>query len=157
MRSIRALFDQLYWADRRLLETLEAAGDPPAAAIRLYDHILNAERVWLTRLEGKDSSRLPIWTSPDSLDGMRNRMEAIHADFTRYLSALDDAAADAELEYRNQTGAAFRNRVRDILLHVALHGQYHRGQINQLLRGSGFEPVNVDYITWDRARNGQIT
>jgi len=52
MRNIRALCNQLYWADDRLLAQLEAAGNPPAAAIRLYDHILNAERVWLTRLEG---------------------------------------------------------------------------------------------------------
>ncbi|CAG5087838.1 Putative uncharacterized protein [Thermobacillus xylanilyticus] len=150
MRSIRALFDQLYWADKRLLATLEAAGHPPAAAIRLFDHILNAERVWLTRLEGRDSSHLPIWTSPDSLDGMRERIEALRAAFGRFLSALDDAALDAVLEYRNQSGVPFRNKVRDILLHVALHGQYHRGQINQLLRGAGLEPINVDYIMFAR-------
>jgi Uncharacterized protein conserved in bacteria len=150
MRNIRALFNQLYWADQRLLARLEAAGRPPAAAIRLYDHILNAERVWLTRLEGNDSSHLPIWTDPDSLAGMRERIEALRAGYERCLSALDEAALDAELEYRNQTGKAFRNTVRDILLHVALHGQYHRGQINQLLRGSGLEPINVDYITFVR-------
>lgn len=154
MRNILALFDQLYWADKRLFEALESAGNPPAAAIRLYDHILNAERVWLTRLEGNDSSHLPIWTSPDSLDGIRERIEANHSDFARFLSALDVAALDAALEYRNQSGAAFRNTVRDILLHVALHGHYHRGQINQLLRGAGFEPINVDYITFVRERNG---
>jgi len=40
--------------------------------------------------------------------------------------------------------------VRDILLHVAMHGQYHRGQINQLLRGAGLEPISVDYIVFVR-------
>jgi len=150
MLNIRALYDHLLWADRRLLETLENAGDPPAAAVRLYDHILNAERVWLTRLEGRDSSHLSIWTTPDGLDGLRERLEALHSEFAQYLSALDDAALDAEIEYRNSSGAAFRNRVRDILLHVALHGHYHRGQINQLLRGAGLEPVSVDYIFWVR-------
>lgn len=29
---------------------------------------------------------------------------------------------------------------------VALQGQYHRGQINSLLRADGFEPVNIDFI-----------
>lgn len=150
MRNIRALFNQLYWADQRLLARLEAAGRPPAPAIRLYDHILNAEQIWLTRLEGNDSSHLPVWTDPDSLAGMRERIETLRAGYERYLSALDEAALDAELEYRNQTGKAFRSTVRDILLHVVLHGQYHRGQINQLLRGSGLEPINVDYITFVR-------
>jgi len=152
MRSIRTLFDQLHWADRRLYETLEAAGNPPAAAIRLFDHILNAERIWLTRLEGNDSSHLPVWTNPDSLAGMRDRIESLRAGYERFLSGLDDAALDAALEYRNQSGAPFRSTVRDILLHVALHGQYHRGQINRLLRGAGLEPINVDYITFDRMR-----
>jgi uncharacterized damage-inducible protein DinB len=150
MRNIRALCNQLYWADDRLLAQLEAAGNPPAAAIRLYDHILNAERVWLTRLEGRDSSHLPIWAEPDSLAGMQERHEALRSDFERYLSALDDDGLDAEIEYRNQSGKTFRNTVRDILLHVAMHGQYHRGQINQLLRGAGLEPISVDYIVFVR-------
>ena len=150
MRSIRALFDQLFWADNRLLEALEAAAEPPAAAIRLFDHILNAERIWLTRLEGRDSAHLPLWTSPDGIGGMRDRIEAIHADFARFLSGLDAAVLDEPFEYRNQSGTAFRSTMRDILLHVAMHGQYHRGQINLLLRGAGLEPVSVDYITFVR-------
>ena len=140
----------MHWADQRLLGALEAAGQPPAAAIRLYDHILNSERIWLTRLEGLVSSHLSPWSDPDGLDGFRERVEALHADYDRFLSGLDDAALDAELDYRNQSGVPFCNTVRDILLHVALHGQYHRGQINQLLRGAGLEPINVDYITFVR-------
>ena len=31
--------------------------------------------------------------------------------------------------YKNSKGTEFRNSKRDILTHVALHGQYHRGQI----------------------------
>jgi uncharacterized damage-inducible protein DinB len=33
-------------------------------------------------------------------------------------------------------------------LHVALHSQYHRGQVNARLREVGGEPPLVDYIAW---------
>ncbi|GGD50756.1 hypothetical protein GCM10010911_05370 [Paenibacillus nasutitermitis] len=58
---------------------------------------------------------------------------------------LEDVVA-----YKNQTGASYATSVRDILTHLALHGQYHRGQINTILRSAGGEPVNVDYITYIR-------
>jgi uncharacterized damage-inducible protein DinB len=36
----------------------------------------------------------------------------------------------------------------EIVLHVAMHSQYHRGQINSRLRQVGGEPAVVDYIIW---------
>jgi len=54
------------------------------------------------------------------------------------------------ISYKNSSGRAFQNSVRDVLMHVALHGQYHRGQINLQLRANGMEPVNVDFITFVR-------
>jgi uncharacterized damage-inducible protein DinB len=36
----------------------------------------------------------------------------------------------------------------EVALHVAMHSQYHRGQINHRLRQIGGEPPVVDYITW---------
>jgi uncharacterized damage-inducible protein DinB len=40
--------------------------------------------------------------------------------------------------------------VEDVLLHVALHGSYHRGQIAAAVRAAGGEPVNTDFVTWTR-------
>jgi uncharacterized damage-inducible protein DinB len=40
------------------------------------------------------------------------------------------------------------------LMHVALHGAYHRGQIAQVIRQGGGEPVNTDFITFQRLRRG---
>jgi uncharacterized damage-inducible protein DinB len=38
-----------------------------------------------------------------------------------------------------------------------LHGQYHRGKINVLLRQSGAEPVLVDYIGYVRGAAAAVT
>lgn len=78
-------------------------------------------------------------------------MEDNHRNFSAYLATLeDDGSLEKAIAYKNQTGAAYSTSVRDILTHVALHGQYHRGQINAMLRAAGAEPINVDYITYVR-------
>jgi uncharacterized damage-inducible protein DinB len=40
--------------------------------------------------------------------------------------------------------------VGDMLLHVALHGAYHRGQIALLVRAGGSTPSPTDYIAFIR-------
>ena len=37
-----------------------------------------------------------------------------------------------------------------MLLQVALHGQYHRGKINLMLRQAGLPPTPTDYISFAR-------
>jgi uncharacterized damage-inducible protein DinB len=50
----------------------------------------------------------------------------------------------------NSAGQAFTSTVEDILLHVCLHGQYHRGQVALLLREAGAAPATTDYIAFAR-------
>lgn len=70
--------------------------------------------------------------------------------FTGLLSNITNLELDQFLSYKNSKGTEFHHSIREILTHVALHGQYHRGQINQLLRAADLEPMNVDYITFRR-------
>ncbi|HEU5359182.1 MAG TPA: DinB family protein, partial [Gemmatimonadales bacterium] len=52
--------------------------------------------------------------------------------------------------YRNSAGLEFTSTVEDILLHVALHGAYHRGQVARALREGGAVPNATDYIAFIR-------
>jgi len=72
------------------------------------------------------------------------------AGFAQLLEALDEAALDQEIPYTNSAGLSFHSRRSDILLHVALHGCYHRGQVALLLRRAGNEPQPTDYIAFVR-------
>ncbi|OZB91300.1 DinB family protein [Paenibacillus sp. XY044] len=149
MKTIRSMFDQLYWADRRILDALEGVGDAEAEAVRLLSHILRAEQVWFTRLQGLDSNHLPLWPN-DSLDYCKRLAEETREAFAAYFAELTHERLDDVITYTNQFGRSYRTSVRDILTHLALHGQYHRGQINLRLRNAGAEPINVDYITFVR-------
>lgn len=151
MKTIRSMFDQMYWADKRILNALEAGGDGESGteAVRLLSHTLRAEQVWFTRLQGQDSNHLPLWPN-DSLDDCKRLAQEMREAFSAYLAELTDERLDDVISYINQTGRSYRTSVQDILTHLALHGQYHRGQINMKLRSAGMEPVNVDYITFVR-------
>lgn len=149
MQTIRNMYKQLHWANERILAHLRTQ-EPNEQALRLFAHILHAEQVWLTRLLGQDSSHIALWPDADLSDCSR-RVEENHQNFSAYLATLeDDGSLEKVITYKNQTGASYSTSVHDILTHVALHGQYHRGQINAMLRAAGAEPINVDYITYVR-------
>jgi uncharacterized damage-inducible protein DinB len=142
------LYAHLRWADERALRALRAAPAPEPHATELYAHMVAAEHVWLARVRG-EPARVSVWPAPD-LDAMARLAAETHAALDALVSAADDAALAREVAYVNSAGEAFRSRLDDILLHVALHGAYHRGQIAASLRRSGAEPIATDYIAFAR-------
>jgi uncharacterized damage-inducible protein DinB len=52
--------------------------------------------------------------------------------------------------YRNSANIEFTSTVEDILIHVAMHGAYHRGQVARALRQGGAVPEPTDYIAFTR-------
>jgi len=143
------MYEHLNWANHRLLEILQNNEDENQDVIGLFSHILFAEKVWITRLLGLDSSRLPIWSDVD-LEVCAELVMQNEESLTRFITELANTDLDRLVFYKNSKGKEFKNSVRDILTHVALHGQYHRGQINLQLRAGGIEPVNMDFITFVR-------
>lgn len=149
MDTIRNMFEHLNWANQRILESLRNIEGENKKVNNLFSHILLAEHVWYTRLKGSDSSKLPIWAEVN-LAACADLVNQNHDNFTEFLAGISNPALEQNVFYQNSKGKAFNNSVRDILTHVALHGQYHRGQINLLLRANEIEPVNVDFITFRR-------
>ncbi len=60
------------------------------------------------------------------------------------------------LKYKNYVGDYYETNVEQIMSHLVNHGSYHRVQVAMLLRQKGYEPVNTDYITYDRVLTGQL-
>lgn len=149
METIKKMFAHMNWANQRILGTLQSAEGENPAIIRLFAHILHTELVWATRLQGLDSSTLSIWPEAN-LTACSELILQNEANFKIILSQLSDTELDQVIDYKNSKGQAFKSSTRDILTHIALHGQYHRGQINSRLRADGAEPVNTDFITFVR-------
>ena len=145
--QLRKLIDHLRWADARILEALRTASEPSAAALELYRHILGAEHVWLARLHG-EPAQYAVW--PELT--IEECASLAEENFERLADYVERFGGDLQrgIVYRNSAGHSFESSIEDILLHVAMHGQYHRGQINSLLRQQKEMPAAVDYIAWVR-------
>ncbi|NOU64624.1 DUF664 domain-containing protein [Paenibacillus sp. LMG 31461] len=150
MKTIKSMMDHLIWADGRILDALGESGTKNKDLLKLVRHVAVAERVWLSRLQGKGTAQYALWEEADDLTAIRAMFEENAEQYRVYIEELEESELDKMIDYANQSGVPFRTSVRDILLQVLLHGQYHRGQINRALRIESAEPAQVDYITFAR-------
>lgn len=142
------LFDHMEWADKRALASLRAMSPPPPKSVELMAHILGAERVWLSRIEG-ETSPIVVWPTLSLDDAERVLGENVEG-YRRVLSRLSSAGVQKPITYKTSAGDQFTSTVEDILTQVATHGSYHRGQIAAQVRAAGGTPNATDYIAYIR-------
>ncbi len=146
--EITRLFQHARWADEIMLAGLRRSTETPAEAWGEYGHILGATETWLSRLELRPS-RSAVWNT-DPPAALEILCKQVHDGFGAYLGKLTAELLATKIPYTNSLGKSFEGMVGDILLHVAMHAQYHRGKINLVLRQSGLEPLPTDYIAFTR-------
>lgn len=147
LSQTRTMWDHALWADMKVFQALQTA--PHADdAWREFAHILGAQFVWLGRLQGR-TPRTAVWPSitPQEAGPL---LAEVQQGYRELLDAMDSTTLAAPVNYTNTAGDPFTNTMRDILLHTALHSQYHRGKVNLLLRQAGANPAPVDYIAYVR-------
>jgi uncharacterized damage-inducible protein DinB len=147
-RHLHKLYAHVEWANRRVLEALQASPGKDPEALTYFAHVLGAEDVWLSRIEGV-APKVAVWPTL-SLEKCRELALSNVARFREHLSSLSDADFDRPISYVNSAGAAFTSTLDDILIHVAVHGAYHRGQISLMMRRGGGIPAATDFIAFVR-------
>lgn len=136
--NLERLFAYDVWANRVEVQHLRSVKKPPERAITILAHIIGTEWLFLGRLR-RDPKPAIVW--PDlTLDACAAQIEKLAAEWPR------EFGCTGVVEYVNSKGEKWSNRADDILMHVVLHGAYHRGQIATIVRGSGETPAYTDYI-----------
>jgi uncharacterized damage-inducible protein DinB len=153
--TFRRMWEHAAWADALLLSALEAMHPPPALAWREYAHVLGAESVWLDRLLRRPA-RYPVWPELAIAEASSLAL-SLRAEYSAYVASLSADALDATISYVNSAGQSFDTSASDMLLQVMLHGQYHRGKINLLLRQAHLPPTPTDYIAFARGVPAAVT
>src|SRR5262249_50827188 len=118
-------------------------------ALAALSHLLLAEKIWLTRLNGKDSSSIAVFDEL-TLDECERLSAELNANYLTYIDSLTEADFDRIIAYKNTKGEPFQTSIKNILVHVGLHGVYHRGQIALLVRMGGGAAIGTDYILYTR-------
>lgn len=144
VEDLKKLFSYDDWANRETLRSLRGAPQASPRAIEVMSHILATEWVWMSRLRGQPQPYAvwPGWT----LDDCAHRIEELRHDWTEFFASVNDQTLDREANYRNTKGETYCNTWRDVLMHVAMHGTYHRGQIAAEVRAAAGDPAYTDFI-----------
>lgn len=149
LATIRKLFDHMAWADAAVERALAEAGSPDPEALAVFAHVLGAELVWLDRVEGREQSTA-VWPAVAPTADCAALAARSRERFGAFLPRLTESELDRGVPYANSAGQRFTTPVLDILLQLATHGSYHRGQVARMLRQGGAAPPSTDYIAWAR-------
>lgn len=135
------------WANSLLLTALkENESLVPGSCIRLFSHIVNAQTIWVARINGFVPA-VTVWQVHD-LETCALLLEK-SADALAQI-AYPDIPDSRIITYKTFAGDSYETAVADILLHVCNHGTYHRAQIAKDMKLNNLEPVNTDYIQFIR-------
>jgi uncharacterized damage-inducible protein DinB len=153
---MKSYFLKLYqynaWANKRVIDTLMRQNINDEKILTLMGHIVAAQFLWLHRIKGLPPAQVQLW-GQYSLEQVTKMAEEAGKLWLEFVNAND--SFDRELTYHNYVGDPYTNNVESIMIHLVNHCSYHRAQIALLLRQKGFEPINTDFITYDRVLRGQ--
>lgn len=135
------LFAHEKWANKELLEA--AGGKPSERFIELMNHIVFAQYIWISRLKSEGKTAYS-WENI----GLSKITNCIQSNYEVLLELIKLQDLSATIKFKNTEGEEFSRSAIDILMHLSLHSQYHRGQIASDMSSRGIEVPGTDYIAY---------
>lgn len=146
------LYQYNAWANKRVINCLNRQNIGDEKILSVMGHIVAAQFLWLHRIKGLPPADVKLW-GEYSLPQLTTMAEEVGKLWLEFVESTDNF--NRELTYNNYVGEPYVNNVEMIMIHLVNHSSYHRAQIAMLLRQKGFEPINTDFITYDRVITGQ--
>ena len=143
---LSSLFDHKAWADDELLTRLREL-DPEAhaadrhTAIRILNHIHVVDRLFQAQLQ---RAPLPFTATntPETptLEALHDAVRETDRWYQQRLGTLTAEALAERLAFHFSDGQPGCMSREEMLLHVAMHGSYHRGAVGRILAQHGIAP-----------------
>jgi uncharacterized damage-inducible protein DinB len=146
------LYQYNAWANNRVINCLSRQTVGDEKILIIMGHIVAAQFLWLHRIKGLPPANVKLW-GEYSLPQVTTMAEEVGKLWLEFVESTDNF--NRELTYNNYLGEPYINNVEMIMIHLVNHSSYHRAQIALLLRQKGHEPINTDFITYDRVITGQ--
>ena len=143
------------WADQGLYQTISRnteahLGNERDVLVRILDHIHAVDVIFQHHLVGEPHSYQAARSqTPPDIESLAQANAEIGAWYAAYVAGLSEAALDNMVAFTFTSGKPARMRRRDMLMHVCLHGTYHRGNAGAVLQLKGVAPGRdsvTDYL-----------
>jgi uncharacterized damage-inducible protein DinB len=154
MDYLQTLMRYKAWANELVFAAVEKLPEPELTAprkiifgnlLRTLNHVYAMDDVWRAHLEARPhgyATRNPEACPP--LAALREAQRVMDAWWVDYADTLSEAKQAEVVSFRFIGGAPSSMTRRDILLHVANHGTYHRGNVASMMYQAGMPPPTTD-------------
>ncbi len=133
---LKSLFGYKAWANEELFTALATLpAEQVRVGLRTLNHIYVVDRLFRAHLageplpfDGTNTSETPL------LADLHREVRATDAWYQQYVAGVSDATLAEVIDFSFTDGDKGRMSREEMLMHVTLHGTYHRGNVGQLLK-----------------------
>jgi uncharacterized damage-inducible protein DinB len=146
------LIDVKRWADRSLYEAVSRnldrlSNEEASIMLRILDHIHSVDRIFQHHLQGLPHTfKAPRSETVPDLQTLADGAREVDDWYASYVGSLAEKDFEQPLDFVFTSGKPARMRRGEIILHVCMHGTYHRGNAGAVLQLKGLTPSR-DAIT----------
>jgi uncharacterized damage-inducible protein DinB len=158
VKELLDLLEYHRWATEKVLQNVAALSaekytkDTGSSFASIRDtlvHAYAADRTWLGRIQAQ-SPDLPNAQDYPTVASLREVWLEVLSTWPSVVQTLNNP--EQIIFYTALNGAAYTNKLSDIIRHVVNHGAYHRGQVTTMLRQLGEKAVTTDLIAYYRLK-----
>jgi|GEM_PF-4452033 len=137
------------WANATLYRDLKGKG-APEPAMRAFQHVLETELTWSTRILGEGNPALKLWEPVPA--AQRDEWARTAREQMRRVAATEAVTGfSRRFRYATFSGQEFEDSVAEVLEHTLIHSAQYRGEAAGLSNAAGVQMPDLDYIFWQRA------
>lgn len=151
-KTYAQLIDMKRWADRGLYDAVgqnfdRLSKEEAFIMLRILDHIHAVDRIFQHHLLGLSHTFLAARSEEmPELGALADSASDVDDWYASYVGGLSEADFEQPVDFVFTSGKPARMRRGEIILHVCLHGTYHRGNAGAVLQLKGLTPSR-DAIT----------
>jgi uncharacterized damage-inducible protein DinB len=149
------LIDIKQWADGGLCEAVGCnlgllSAEDASIMLRILDHFHTVDRIFQHHLQGLPHTFRAAQSAvmPD-FQALATSIRDVDAWYASYVHGLSAKELEQPIDFVFTSGKPARMRRSEIILHVCLHGTYHRGNAGAVLQLKGLTPSRdaiTDYL-----------
>ncbi len=136
------------WTNNKLIKFILLNNINDKQVLNIFSHLISIEEMWLERLKKTHDYLIDVWEtfSIQEIEVLSTNTSKGCKNFIKRQNK--NTFNTIECNYLDSNGKELNNLFIDIMQQVLTHSNYHRGQINLLIKKLNLEPPKIDYINF---------
>jgi uncharacterized damage-inducible protein DinB len=152
VRTLERVFSYKAKANTEILAAMRQFDDASPAkeiAIRVLSHTYSVDRIFAANMTGAEHG----YTSPNpgnaaSLEELSEAIRKSDRWYLDYVSRLDQTQLAERIDFTFTDGLPGRMSREEMLMHLTVHGEYHRGQISLIMMQNSITPPGDGFTSF---------